>query len=252
MPIYGIVADMHGNLEAFKAVLRALEEIKVDRVVCLGDVVGYNANPNECAAVLRERGIPTIAGNHDLIAIRRLGTDRCSNKAAYALRRTRQRLTSETRSFLSTLPPDLVLDDRILLVHGGIRDVQWYMRTPDCIRENARLLQLDRPGVKLCIFGHTHDPALYEVTDDSVEPLPPGSHHRLEKDRTYFVNPGSVDASRKVEPKLAEFAVLNSTTLDLGFHRVAYDDAQAEAKALREGYRIGKIMRWLYRVFRRV
>ena len=104
MTTYGIISDVHGNLEALAAVLAALDRHGVDRIIALGDLVGYNGESNECVEVIRERGIESIAGNHDLIALGRLGTERCAMRPAFTLRRTRRDLTPNSRRFLGGLP----------------------------------------------------------------------------------------------------------------------------------------------------
>src|SRR5207302_884141 len=92
MTPFAVLADVHGNLSALEAVLGEIDRLGVPRIVCLGDVVGYGAEPNECVAALRARDAGCVAGNHDLIAIRALGFDRCGLAPAHALRRTRAAL----------------------------------------------------------------------------------------------------------------------------------------------------------------
>ena len=94
MALYGVLGDIHGNCEALAAALAALDAHRVERVLCVGDIIGYNADPDACVELLRAHEALCIAGNHDLIGTGRLGFERCSNKAAYALRRTRRRLSS--------------------------------------------------------------------------------------------------------------------------------------------------------------
>src|SRR3954467_11297255 len=141
MALYGVLGDIHGNLEALRAVLAALDERGVRALLCLGDVVGYNADADACAALPRQRGARVILGNHDLIATRRLGFECCANKARYALARTRRTLARETADWLATLPERLLVDGEIALVHGGVRDVQLYMHTPQIIAANSALLR---------------------------------------------------------------------------------------------------------------
>jgi predicted phosphodiesterase len=250
--IYGILGDIHGNLEALMATLEAMERRRVDRLVCLGDIVGYNADSNACAGVVQSRSIESIAGNHDLISIGRLGFGRCANKAAFALQRTRRVLMPEVRDFLATLPSARLYEGRFLLVHGGIGDVQQYVRTPQQIRDNLEPLRRSYPDVQVCFFGHTHEPRVYEVDGDSVEERPAGECVLLTQGKTYFVNPGSVDASRKREHQLAEFGVFDSSGLRMEFHRVPYDHRSVEKKAAREGYRIDTVTDWLYSVRRKL
>jgi predicted phosphodiesterase len=251
--LYGIVADIHGNREALAAVLAALEARGVGRLACLGDIVGYNADPDECAAALRELGAISIAGNHDLIGLGRLDFRRCSNKAKYSLKRTRRSLAPETRAYLATLPGRLALEPGVVLVHGGVRDVQQYMTTPAHIAENAALLREDFPGAALCFFGHSHEQKIYEVHDGAVQELPVEKEFALRKDRLYFVNPGAVDASRKSRsPKRAECAILDTGYGTLEFLRVPYDAAATEAKAAVFGYRINPLTDRLYSLQRRL
>jgi predicted phosphodiesterase len=250
--IYGILGDIHGNLEALMATLDAMERRRVDRLVCLGDIVGYNADSNACAGIVQSRSIESIAGNHDLISLGRLGFGRCANKAAFALARTRRVLTPDVRDFLATLPPARVYEGRFLLVHGGIGDVQQYVRSSQQIRDNLEPLRRSYPGVQVCFFGHTHEPKVYEVDGESIAERPAGACVRLANGKTYFVNPGSVDASRKRDHQLAEFGVFDSSGLRMEFHRVPYDHLNAEKKATREGYRIDAATDWLYSVRRRI
>lgn len=151
MALYGVLADVHGNREALAAAIAALERFRVDKIVCLGDVVGYNADPDECVELVRARCAITIAGNHDLISLQRLDFKRCSNKAEYSLRRTREVLSRGSREWLRQLPPTHRLEQGVVLVHGGVRDVQQYMKAPAHIAENAAYLREDFPAARICL-----------------------------------------------------------------------------------------------------
>jgi predicted phosphodiesterase len=250
MAIYGILGDIHGNLEALRAALAALDARGVRELLCVGDVVGYNADPDECAALLRSRNARAIAGNHDLIATHRLGFERCSNNARYALERTRRRIGAATADWLCTLPSTLLVEGRIALVHGGVRDVQLYMKTPQLIARNAELLRLDLPSARVCFFGHSHAQKVYEVDAGVAER--DISDPALDRGRITFVNPGSVDAQRKHEHKLAECAVFDSDAWTIDFVRVPYEAAATEAKAAVGGYRIPPIVDRVYTWRRRL
>ena len=252
MAVYGVLGDIHGNVEALEAVLAALDDRGVRRLLCVGDVVGYNADPDACIALLRARDTQVIAGNHDLIGTGRLGFERCSNKARYSLKRTRRLLARESIAWLTALPASRLIDDSVALVHGGVRDVQLYMTTPQHIRRNAALLHEDFPSARVCFFGHSHTQKLYEVAGDEVRELPNDRLYYLSRDRVYFINAGSVDAQRKREEKLAEFAVLDTEAWTVQFHRVRYDAAATEAKAAVGGYRIPHFTDWFYTLRRRL
>jgi predicted phosphodiesterase len=257
MARYGVLGDIHGNREALEAVLRALERRGISEFLCVGDVIGYNADPDECAAQLRARRTVVIAGNHDLIGTGRLDFARCSNKAMYSLKRTRRALARDTAAWLERLPPHRLVEENVLLVHGGVRDVEQYMVTPGHIRQNAEYLRADFPAARLCFFGHSHEQKVYAVQDGEVSELPlssPSVH--LSREKLHFINPGSVDAQRKSRHKLAECAILDTSAWSIEFLRLPYDAASTEAKAAVFGYRINPLAERLYslrsKVFRMV
>jgi predicted phosphodiesterase len=248
---YGVLGDIHGNREALAAALATLDRLEVPRVACVGDLVGYNADPDDCVAELRHRGAQCIAGNHDLIGTGRLGFERCSNKAMHALKRTRRELLGQTQRYLAALPSHLVIECRVLLTHGGVRDVQQYMTKPHHVLENVAYLREDFPGISVCFFGHTHEQRIFAVKDGAVtEPFKTditiGREIQLEPGYEYFINPGSVDASRKRDHKLAELAVFDIDAMKIRFLRTPYADAVTEARAREGGYRIE---RWRDRVY---
>ena len=252
MARYGVLGDIHGNREALEAVLRALEERGVKQFLCVGDIVGYNADPDECVALVRSRRVAAIAGNHDLISQRRLDFSRCSNIAEYALRRTRRTLGREAAAWLAGLPSHLRPEPHVLLVHGGVRDLQQYMVTTTHIQDNAKFLAADHPGARVCFFGHSHEQRVYEVSGETVSEVPTHGEVVLRKENTYFINPGSVDASRKNRHKLAECALFDSAFGTVQFLRVRYDAAATEAKAAAFGYRIDPLTDRLYTLRRRI
>jgi predicted phosphodiesterase len=251
MAIYGVLGDIHGNREALEAVLDELDARGIHRIACVGDLVGYNADPDACVEILRDRGLVAIAGNHDLIGTGLLGFERCSNKAMHSLKRTRRTLSPRTAQYLRELPSHLIIEDRVLLTHGGVHDVQQYMTQPKHILENVAYLREDFPGVRICFFGHTHEQRVFEVVGEDVRVVPP-SFVDLCAHREYFVNPGSIDASRKHGPKYAEFMVFDSDALTLDFSRVPYNDASTEKRAAASGYRIDRWRDRLYDLQRRL
>jgi len=251
MALYGVLGDIHGNREALAAALAALERRGAERVVCLGDVVGYNADPDECVAMVRSRCSVSIAGHHDLIALRRLDFRRCSTPAEYSLRRTRRMLSHDSIAYLRELPGNKVLEEGVVLVHGGVRDVQQTLATPALIAENAAYLREDFPAARLCFFGHSGEQKVFGI-ESAVSEVPANGKVHLRKENTYFVNPGSVDASRKRSRKYAECALFDSGAWTLEFLRVAYDSAATEAKAAVFGYRINPLTDRLYSLRRRL
>jgi predicted phosphodiesterase len=250
--LYGILGDAHGNKEAFLAALDFLKGRSVQKILSLGDIVGFNADPNECVAILHEHGIESIAGNHDLISIRQLDVDRCSDKAAYALRRTRSMLTRASAEVLAALPRMKIFEERFVLVHGGVCDIQQYVRTHVHVRENVASLRIACPGARVCFFGHTHEQRVFEVDGGSLGEIPAEGLVRLRKECVYFINPGSLDAARKSTAPRAECAIFDSTEETVEFHRVPYDHETAEARSRAQGYRMRITTAWLYSLGRRL
>jgi predicted phosphodiesterase len=251
MSLYGVLADIHGNREALEAALGALERRGARRLLCLGDIVGRNADPDECAALLRARRALAIAGNHDLIGTGRLGFEHCSNREIYSLKRTRRELGHDTAAWLAALPAHLALERDVVAVHGGVRDVRRQMSGEADIRENAEWLRADFPGARLCLFGRSDEQKVYEVHDGVVE-LPLEDKLLLNREKLYFISPGSVDASGKGGEKLAECALLDTLDWSVEFLRVRYDSAASEAKAAVFGYRIGPWTDRFYSLRRRI
>ena len=259
MALYGVLGDIHGNREALEAALADLDARGVRKLLCVGDLVGYNADPDACVSLLEVRGAIAIAGNHDLIGTGRLGFERCSNKAMHSLKRTRGFMAPDTGKRLARLPAHALVEDDVVLTHGGVRDVQQYMTQRDHVLENVTYLRADFPGRRICFFGHTHEQRVFEVRGAEVsEPLAraapslPGRPLRVQlaAGAEYFVNPGSVDASRKRERKLAEYAIYDSEAKVVEFFAVAYDEAATEEKARRSGFRLDRWRDRLYDVRR--
>ncbi len=121
-----VIADIHANLEALRAVLERTRELKPDAMVCLGDIVGYNANPNECIEIARSEGILCILGNHDAVAAGLDQPDNFNPLARAAVLWTRDQLTAENRAFLSGLPTERDFRGSYLF-HGSIHDRDRYI-----------------------------------------------------------------------------------------------------------------------------
>ena len=256
---YGILSDIHGNLQALTAALGFLVDVMgVDRLLCLGDIVGYNADPDACAELLSEVGAECVTGNHDLIATSILGFERCAIRPAFALGRTRLTISDATRAFLRGLPPRLVIEGETALVHGGVRDVCQYVTSASQVLENEAILREEAPGARVCFFGHTHERRLWEVRAGHAERRGEvESKDDIEIDLSavdarYLVNPGSVDAARKQGDPRAEVAIWDTSRQRLSFHRVPYDAVTSERRAAEQGYRMGTVEERIRRFARRI
>ena len=204
----GIVADVHGNLPALRAVLDALRGERIDRLACAGDLVGYGPMPNECVELIAATGAVCVAGNHDLIALGRLGDDRCVELARRTLEWTAEALTPDTREFLSALPPAAAIDERLVIAHGSLDDPQAYTRGAQ-VPEQARALERAHPAARALVLGHTHQAAAWDAAGRS---LTLGRDVPLPVPRS-VLNPGAVGQTRSRplrEPRvLARFMVVD-------------------------------------------
>lgn len=233
---YAVVSDIHSNLEALTAVLERIDNEAPDRIICLGDVVGYYANPNECVKIMRQRNVQCIGGNHDRAAAGFKTPSYFSDPARRAIKWTRRHLTADNLRFLQTLPLLETIDQRFLAVHGALHPApngDVYLSSHSTILESFEALIRKARKVRLCFFGHTHRPAVYQYMDGRVRTLnqeevtlAPGAY--------YLVNPGSVGQSRDLDPR-GSFLIFDANEGIVRFHRVAYDSAACYQKARQTG-----------------
>ena len=235
----GVISDPHGNAEALTAVLRQLDQSRIDRLLCVGDLVGYNADPNGVVRQLAASAV-CIAGNHDRIAIGALDKSHCWYGARTALDRTEGIIDDATRAFLAGLPTVRQVDGGLFMFHGCIDDVGRYCRSERDLLHNDRLASERHPRAWLGFFGHTHVPGVHAVKDDGhgryVEALGKAGRIELDYGSRFFVNPGSVDGARREAP-IAQFAILDTIERVVDLCQVGYDHRASEHKARRAGYR---------------
>ncbi len=230
---YAVISDIHSNLEALTASLNEIDKLKADRIICLGDIVGYNPNPNECVEIIRQRNILSIMGNHDSRVAELEDAGDFNLQAARAVYWTRQVLTPENREFLSGLPRSRFVDNRFLAVHGWVNDTDQYILGVNDAQQNFNLLKDLKKSPRLCFFGHTHVPVAYMEFNSTVEPAA-GETLKLIKGVRYLINPGAVGQPRDRDPR-ASFAVYDTKASEVSFHRVDYDIQSTADKILEAG-----------------
>jgi predicted phosphodiesterase len=220
-----LISDVHANLEALEATLADIAAQAVDRMVCLGDIVGYNSKPAECVALIRDSNIFSVAGNHDLAVAGRITTEDFSTVAARSVAWTRERLSTSDFAFLGGLPLKANIDDQLIAVHGALH--------PETGCESVRLdndkrrllsfqaLSAHSSGTRICAFGHTHHAGVYEWRCDRIVALPEPDV-QLRQDAYYLINPGTVGEPR-TRDRRASSIVLDLATHSLSLRYVDYD-----------------------------
>lgn len=204
-----ILSDIHSNLEALERALKAAASAEVDAIYCLGDLVGYNANPARCIDLVREHCSGVVRGNHDAAVTGDEAIDAFPPDAQRAARHNWRCLSDEQRSYLANLPLTTTLEN-CTFVHA----------TPDCPTAWKRLTtypaarkQFEHFDTDVCFIGHTHVPA---VMADTLGVLQVRRGHR------YLVNVGSVGQPRDQDPRLS-LGLFDTDTFEYENVRLSYD-----------------------------
>jgi len=232
---YLILSDLHSNLEALEAVLRAVPPGTCDRIVVLGDLVGYGADPN--AVVDRVRALAPAAivrGNHDKVSAGVEPADSFNDAARHAATWTLDALTAANREYLAGLPAGpIILDEVLELCHGSPDDEDEYVFEPTDAIEALRAARCN-----VCFFGHTHVQIVYWLSGSDFDVIVTGPDEettiRVEEGRRYLINPGSVGQPRDGDARAA-FAVFDSDRGEVTLRRVTYPVAAAAAKITAAG-----------------
>jgi predicted phosphodiesterase len=233
-----ILSDIHANLPALEAVLADIERAGVSELWCLGDVVGYGAQPDECASLVAERCELCLVGNHDLAVLGELDISSFSPAAAAAVRWTQQIADAATLDFLRRLEP---ADEsrEVALYHASPRDPIWeYVLWPDQAAECIAV-----QAARVSMIGHSHVALFFVMSKDrrpargtsiEVEDVARGAQAgagtRLDlSDGRWLINPGSVGQPRDGDPRAA-WLELDTSAAEATYHRVEYEiDRAAEA-----------------------
>ncbi len=228
-----VLSDVHGNVEALRAVLADLDAEGAAEIVACGDSIGYGPDPEEAVALLRERGAHLLAGNHELGLCRCNGLGWFNPKARCALEVTSHLVTPATVEYLSGLRKHLILHG-CWFVHGFPPDsAHTYLFATDDEKIVAALRKLNQ---RICFLGHTHEVMLVKCQGDRVTRLNPGRGVRaLAPDAAYLVNVGSVGQPRDDWDKSAKYVLFDLAAQTVDFRFVPYDSAPTRAKILERG-----------------
>ncbi|HNB41058.1 MAG TPA: metallophosphoesterase family protein [Anaerolineales bacterium] len=214
-----VVSDIHANFVAFEAVLK--DAGSFDTVWCLGDVVGYGPQPNECVEQLRELHPVCLAGNHDLAVTGQVALWDFTKDAQEVIFWTRHWLTQENMEWLTTLSSTPQVEHGITIVHASLRDPVWeYITNASLVKDNIQFAQ-----TPICLHGHTHLATLFRKKWDEyriLEEYPRlNTPIKLIPDQM-FINPGSVGQPRDEDPRAA-YALIDTDEMTYTQKRVLYD-----------------------------
>ena len=225
---FAILADIHGNWEALQVVLEDTKAQKCTHYACLGDVVGYNANPKECLEVVRKMGMPCVKGNHDEYCSTENALDGFNPAAAEAVNWTRKQLSEEERTWLRDLKY-IKMVTSFTLVHATLDAPQ---RWGYVFNKLDAAASFTYQNTSVCFFGHTHVPVAF--VKDTMVRGGTYSKFKVEPGKKYFVNVGAVGQPRDNNPKAA-YVVYDMDEGTIEIRRLDYDIPTAQQKILDAG-----------------
>jgi predicted phosphodiesterase len=225
---FAIFSDIHANLEALEAVWEDAQHHACTHFVCLGDIVGYNANPHECVDRIREMDCPTVKGNHDEQASLFESSRDFNELAEHAIEWTRENLTKEDREWLRDLRLQRQVRD-FTIVHATLdTPAQWgYV-----FNNLDAVASFTYQHTAICFFGHTHVPMAF-IRDDGVRRMKI-DQLRIEPGKKYFINVGSVGQSRDGDWRAA-YCVFDTDHNMVEQRRIKYDFQAAQDKIIKAG-----------------
>ena len=221
---YAVLSDVHGNLESLQCALALIPEDHA--LVCLGDMVGYGPNPNECVALLRQRVKHAVLGNHDLAALENFGVEYFNDAARAAIAWTQSVLDTDNRTWLNTLSYELRFP-QFLLVHGAPVNYFEYI-----LDKRTALQAFSRTDAPLVFVGHTHIAEWWTLEPDGSighRHMQHGGDLQLEADRRYIIDVGSVGQPRDLNPE-ASFAIFDDEAGTVRWVRYEYPIAVVQKK----------------------
>jgi diadenosine tetraphosphatase ApaH/serine/threonine PP2A family protein phosphatase len=223
-----LISDIHANLEALQAVLAHIDERNVDRVICLGDVLGYGPNPVECVDLVAQRCEWSLMGNHDFAVLYEpTNFNRAAEQAAYWTRARFEAEPDEEKArtrweFLGRLRVRVTFDD-FLCVHGTPRrPINEYLFPEDALNSPVKMQQIFERVERFCLVGHTHVPGVFTDEPDFYPPDDLDGVYTFNDHEKAIINPGSVGQPRDLDPR-ASYAILDEAKRSVEFFRLPYD-----------------------------
>jgi len=226
---YGILSDIHGNFEALQTVIGLYRDESVENFLCLGDIVGYGANPKECIDIIRELKAVCIAGNHDWAVSGKLDPVYFNPVAKEAVLWTQKQLSSEDIDFLNNLGLVFKNDD-LILAHGTLSEPEFFRYTIHMSDAMKTFHLMDRP---ICFVGHSHAPNIF-IQKDKEAQRENTLKIKVDPECKYIINVGSVGQPRDGNP-MAAYGIYDTDTRIVEVKRASYDIKTAQEKILKVG-----------------
>jgi diadenosine tetraphosphatase ApaH/serine/threonine PP2A family protein phosphatase len=224
-----IFSDIHANLEALEAVLRDAEQNQCTDFVCLGDVVGYNANPSECVARVRELSCPVVKGNHDEQASQTESSRNFNELAEHAINWTREHLDEADKQWLRDLPFQSQVRD-FTIVHATLDSPEYWSYVVNVLDAAASFTY---QHTAVCFYGHTHVPMAF-VRDENGVRREREEELQIDMTKKYFINPGGVGQPRDNDWRAA-YCIYDIEKNVVEQRRVEYDLETAQQKIIKAG-----------------
>lgn len=228
-----VVSDIHSNGDALDAVARELDRVRPDRVVHLGDLVGYNAEPEKCVRWAMANCSDGILGNHDAVVCGKAGGEFFHRPALQAARWSARQMEAPELGYLAGLPVRTTIPGGILLVHGAPSDPDRYLFLLEDAEQEMDLLA-GTEDIRVVLYGHTHLPAAFVRRADGNAVSAPLEGFHLEEGDVAMLNPGSVGQPRDRDPR-SSFLLFDTGSGAASWIRVAYDVDRSRRKVLEAG-----------------
>lgn len=227
---YALISDIHGNLEAFEAVLGAIKKEGVGKYLCIGDIVGYGADPEKVLSLVQSLSPEAIvAGNHEWGLVERLDLDYFNEEAKEAVLWTKKMLDKGAIDYFKSL--DLIYEKgEVTLVHGSLESPEEFHYIVD---EGDAYITSQLSKTRLCFVGHSHMPGIFYCADDAMKRVKRGKVN-VDPDKKYVINIGSIGQPRDGDPR-ASYCIYDSSENTIEIKRVAYDIDTAKDKILEAG-----------------
>jgi len=225
--IYAVISDIHANLEALEVCLNEIDKIKPDRLICLGDLVDYCAQPNEVIEIIKNRCDVIILGNHDEAQFDYSLADGFSANAYISSLHTRKVIKQEYIEYFETLLYSHLEND-LFFVHASPYMPEKYKYVLDIETAKINFESFDE---KVCFIGHSHVPVIFEQSGNRINIIEPS---KLDSSCRYIINVGSVGQPRDGNPKLS-FGLFDTDKFEYRLIRLGYDIKSASDKILKEG-----------------